>query len=268
MGPFWALDDDQWFGDDGTMRRTPAIAPNIAAPAALIGDPARAAILTALADGTARPAGELAEIAGLSRPAASAHLTRLVAGGLLAVEQEGRHRYFRLAGAHVAAVLEELALLAGSPAPLAAPRTPAAHGLRFARSCYDHLAGELGVALAAALIAEGALRSDEGKLPGGKRLRVTARGRARFARTFGIDTEALTPGRHGIACRCLDWTERRWHLGGPLGGWMLERMRIMGWILREDGSRAIRVTRSGAAALAREFGVRVPAAVAPSPPAP
>ena len=265
---FWPLDGDEWFTHDGTMRRTQTIAPNIAAPAALIGDPARAAILTALADGTARPAGELAEIAGLSRPAASAHLTRLVAGGLLAVEQDGRHRYFRLAGTHVAAVLEELARLAGPPAPLATPRTPAARGLRFARSCYDHLAGELGVALAAALTAEGALRAEEDKVPGSKRLRVTTRGRARFATTFGIDTAALTPGRHGIACRCLDWTERRWHLGGPLGGWMLERMRLMGWILRDDGSRAIRVTRPGAAALAREFGVRIPAAIAAPPPAP
>ncbi|MGH7044681.1 MAG: hypothetical protein ACREFY_21455, partial [Acetobacteraceae bacterium] len=144
-----------------------------------------------------------------------------------------------------------------------APRTPAAKGLRFARSCYDHLAGELGVALAAALIAEGALRPDEGK-----RLRVTPRGRTRFAATFGIDTKALTPGRHGVACRCLDWTERRWHLGGPLGGWMLERMRVMGWIAREDGSRAVRLTRAGAAALAESFGLRIPATVAASPPAP
>jgi DNA-binding transcriptional ArsR family regulator len=265
---FWPLDGDGWFTHGGTMRRAPTIAPNIAAPAALIGDPARAAILTALADGTARPAGELAEIAGLSRPAASAHLTRLVAGGLLAVEQEGRHRYFRLAGTHVAAVLEELARLAGPPAPLATPRTPAARGLRFARSCYDHLAGELGVALAAALAAEGALRAEEDKVPGSKRLRVTTRGQARFATTFGIDTAALTPGRHGIACRCLDWTERRWHLGGPLGGWMLERMRLMGWVVRDENSRAIQLTRPGAAALEREFGVRISAAVAASPPAP
>lgn len=250
------------------MRRAPAIAPNIAAPAGLIGDPARAAILTALADGTARPAGELAEIAGVSRPAASAHLARLVDGGLLAVEQEGRHRYFCLAGAQVAAVLEELARLAGPPVPLVAPRTPAARGLRFARSCYDHLAGELGVALAAALVAEGAVRTDDAAQPGDKRLRVTRRGRAQFAGTFEIDTDALTPGRHGIACRCRDWTERHWHLGGPLGGWMLERMRLMGWIARDDGSRAVRLTRAGATALAREFGLRFPAAVAASPPAP
>ncbi len=254
------------------MRRAsalvPKIAPHIAAPAALIGDPARAAILTALADGTARPTGELAAIAGLSRPAASAQLARLIAGSLLAVEQEGRHRYFRLADGRAAAVLEELALLAGPKPPRAAPRPWAPGGLRAARSCYDHLAGELGVALAAALTAEGALRAGDGTPPGGKRLRVTRRGRTRFAQTFGIDTDALTPGRHGIACRCLDGTERRWHLGGPVGGWMLERMRIMGWILREDGSRAIRVTRTGAATLAREFGVRIPAAVAAPSPAP
>ena len=245
------------------MSRPADIAPNIATPAALIGDPARAAMLTALADGTARPAGELAEIAGLSRPAASAHLARLVDGGLLAVEQEGRHRYYSLADARVAAVLEELARLAGPPAPLAAPRTPAARGLRFARSCYDHLAGELGVALADAMIREGALRPDEGK-----RLAITRRGRDRFAATFGIDTGALDPGRHGIACRCLDWTERRWHLGGPLGTAMLERMCDRGWIVRSEGTRGIALTRPGAAALDREFGVRLPPAVAAPPPAP
>ena len=249
------------------MRRSRDIAPNIAGPAALIGDPARAAMLTALADGTARPSGELAEVAGLSRSAASPHLARLLDGGLLAVEQEGRHRYYRLADAAVAAVLEELARLAVPPAPLAAPCTPAARSLRFARSCYDHLAGELGVALAEALTAEGALRFDP-SLPGRKRLRVTRQGRDRFAATFGIDTDSVTPGRHGIACRCLDWTERRWHLGGPLGWWTLERMRSMGWIEREEGSRVLHLTAAGAAALKSEFGLRFPAAVAAPPPAP
>ncbi len=230
--------------------------PDIASPAALIGDPARAAMLTALADGTARPAGELAEIAGLSRPAASAHLMRLTAGGLLAVEQEGRHRYYSLAGPQVAAVLEELARLAGAPATQRVPRgrlsSRPTGGMRFARSCYDHLAGELGVMLADALSAEGSLRPAEGKS-----LHVTRAGRARFIAVFDLDPVTLTPGRHGIACRCLDWTERRWHLGGPLGLWTMQRMEARGWIARTPDSRALSLTAPGARALNRQFGLRL-----------
>ena len=239
------------------------IEPDIATPAALIGDPARAAMLTALADGTARPAGELAEIAGLSRPAASAHLARLVGGGLLAVEQEGRHRYYSLAGTGIAAVLEELARFAGPPARLAAPRGRPTGALRFARSCYDHLAGEVGVALAAALARDGIVRPGEGKT-----LRIPRAGRARLIAVFGIDPETLTPGRHGVACRCLDWTERRWHVGGPLGWWMLERMRLSGWITRAANSRAIALTRAGEKALAREFGLRFTPSAGPVPHSP
>ncbi len=228
--------------------------PDIASPAALIGDPARAAMLTALADGTARPAGELAEIAGLSRPAASAHLARLTAGGLLSVEQEGRHRYYSLAGPQVAAVLEELARLTGPPTPQRIPRGRPTGGMRFARSCYDHLAGELGVMLAEALTREGSLRPAEGKS-----LRVTRAGRARFIAVFDLDPETLTPGRHGVACRCLDWTERRWHLGGPLGLWTMQRMEARGWIARAPQSRALSLTAPGARALNRPFGLRLSA---------
>ncbi|MGC8475016.1 MAG: ArsR/SmtB family transcription factor [Acetobacteraceae bacterium] len=227
--------------------------PDIASPAALIGDPARAAMLTALADGTARPAGELAAIAGLSRPAASAHLARLTAGGLLAVEQEGRHRYFSLALPQVAAVLEELARLAGgAPQPTRPARLRANRGMQFARSCYDHLAGTLAVSLADALAAEGSLRPGEGK-----RLTVTRAGRDRFQAVFGLDPDSLTPGRHGIACRCLDWTERRWHLGGPLGLWMFQRMEQAGWVARAPCSRAVGLTGPGARALGRHFGLRL-----------
>lgn len=250
-----------------TPALAPAAAPALGTPAALIGAPACAAMLTALADGTARPAGELARIAGLSRSAVAARLAQLLDGGLLAVEQDGRHRCYRLADAAVTLVLDELARLAPPPRAVPAPRTPPVGSLRFARSCYDHLAGELGVALAAALTAEGALRPDPVE-PEGRRLRVTRQGRDRFAATFGIDTDTLTPGRRGVVCRCRDWTERHWHLGGPLGWWMLERMCAMGWIDREDGSRALHLTTAGAAALAREFGLRFPPAVAPPPPAP
>jgi DNA-binding transcriptional ArsR family regulator len=134
--------------------------PNIATIAALIGDPARAAILTALTDGRALPAGELAVSAGLSPSAASAHLAKLLEGGLLLLEREGRHRYYRLAGPGVAAALESLAVISVQPSCVAVARPPQAQALRYARSCYDHLAGELGVAIALALEDRGADRAD------------------------------------------------------------------------------------------------------------
>ncbi len=227
--------------------------PNIATMAALIGDTARAAMLTALVDGRALPAGELAAAAGLSPPAASAHLAKLTGGGLLAVEREGRHRYYRLAGPGVASVLESLASLAGQPSRLEAQRTPQARALRHARTCYDHLAGELGVAVAAALEARGLLAPADGK-----RLDVTPAGTTWFATVFGIDVATLRPGRHGVACRCLDWTERRHHLAGPLGIRMLQRCCDLGWLARMPSSRAVRLTESGRYGLHEQLGVGVP----------
>ena len=147
---------------------------NIATVAALIGDPSRTAILTALADGRALPAGELATFAGLSPSAASAHLTKLLEGGLLALEREGRHRYYRLAGPGVAGALEGLALIAVQPWRSAVVHSPQAQALRHARSCYDHLAGKLGVDIAAALENRGLIASPEQ----GKSVDVTQAGAA------------------------------------------------------------------------------------------
>lgn len=226
--------------------------PNIASVAALIGDTARAAMLTALVDGRALPAGELAAAAGLSPPAASAHLAKLTDGGLLAVEREGRHRYYRLAGPGVAGVLESLASFAGQPSRPAAAYTPQARALRHARTCYDHLAGELGVAVAAALEGRGLLAPAEGK-----RLDVTPAGISWFAAVLGTDVTALRPGWHGIACHCLDWTERRHHLAGPLGVQVLRRCCDLGWLTRTPGSRAVQLTRSGRDSLRQQLGIDV-----------
>jgi DNA-binding transcriptional ArsR family regulator len=201
--------------------------PDLASVAALIGDPSRATMLMTLADGRALPAGELAAAAGLSLSGASAHLARLSQGGLIAVEREGRHRYYRLAGSQVAAALEALAPLAITPGwPRA--RLPATEALRRGRTCYDHLAGELGVALADGLVGHGLLTSGEGK-----RLEVTAAGKRWFADVLGIETARLRSGRHGIARRCLDWTERRHHVAGPLGAALLRRCRELGWAPRQ-----------------------------------
>ena len=224
--------------------------PGIATVAALIGDIGRAAMLTALVDGRALPAGELAAAAGLSPPAASAHLARLTDGGLLAVERAGRHRYYRLAGPEVAAILEALASHAGQPLRPTAARTPQVRALRHARTCYDHLAGELGVAVAAALENRGLL------VPaGGKRLDVTPAGVAWFAAVLGIDVGALKLGRHGVACRCLDWTERRHHMAGPLGARVLQRCCDLGWLVRAPQTRAVRLTGRGRDRLREELGI-------------
>ena len=225
--------------------------PNIATSAALIGDPARAAILSALADGRALPAGELAVAAGLSPSAASAHLAKLLDGRLLALEREGRHRYYRLAGPQVAAALESLSLIAAPPSRQAIVRSPQAQALRYARSCYDHLAGELGVTVAAALETRGLIA------PGGqgKRMNVTKAGAKWFETVLRIDVHELKPGRHGIACRCLDWTERRHHLAGPLGTQLFERCCEMGWLTRGRHSRAVELTRKGRNKLREHLGI-------------
>ena len=223
--------------------------PDVASIAALIGDPSRTAMLTALADGRALPAGKLATAAGLSLSGASAQLARLTKGGLLTVEREGRHRYYRLAGPHVAAALEGLALLAVTP-QRACARSPAAEALRRARTCYDHLAGHPGVALAKALEDHGLVMAGEGK-----RLEVTTAGRSWFLQVLEIETARLVAGQHGIARRCLDWTERRHHIAGPLGAALLHRFCELGWVIKEEGTRAVKLSRQGSAALDRALKI-------------
>jgi DNA-binding transcriptional ArsR family regulator len=225
--------------------------PNIATVAALIGDPARAAILGVLADGRALPAGELAASSGLSPSAASAHLIRLLEGGLMALEREGRHRYYRLAGPQVAAALESLALIVGQPPRSVVVRSPQAQALRYARSCYDHLAGKLGVDIAVALENRGLIAST-GE---GKRVDVTQAGVAWLAAVFAIDVRKLRPGRHGLACRCLDWTERRHHLAGPLGARLFQRCCDLGWLMRTPRSRAVQLTQKGRNNLRKQLGI-------------
>ncbi len=220
---------------------------NIAAPAALIADPTRAAMLSALLDGRAQPAGALAWAANVSAQAASNHLAKLTAGGLLKVETAGRHRYYRLASPEVAHAVEALACLAPPIRSLDEPRSPKARALRQARSCYGHLAGRLGVALTEALEAEGLIAQPEaGDDP--RHFTLTEAGRRRLAE-FGLDAAALRP-RPGLARRCLDWTERRHHLAGPLGVALFARMVALGWIEpARGGGRAVRLTAAGAEGL-------------------
>lgn len=222
--------------------------PNIAFVANLMADPSRAAMCLALAGGEARPAGELAARAGVSAQTASNHLAKLIAGRILRVEQQGRWRYYRLAGAEVGYAVEALAVVA-PPLPKRAETNGhdgAATYLKDARTCYSHLAGRLGVALADALVAERWLEDD------GRVYRVTPKG-ARSLRALGIEAtgRAQAPAR-----RCLDWTERRPHVAGAVGTALAELALRRGWVRRRRGTRALLVTPSGRTQLQRVFNVR------------
>lgn len=232
-----------------TTRPPTPVNPGVAAAAQLIADPARANMLMALVDGRARPAGELAYAAGVTPQTASSHLAKLLDGGMLTVETEGRHRYFRLAGAHVAQLLEQLAAIGPQAAVRRKPLSRDARRFCFARCCYDHLAGRLGVAVTRAL-QERALIVPVPE----KRFEVTPEGYDWFA-GFGLDVGALRPTRRGLARQCLDWTEREHHLAGPLGVQFLGLLCDKGWLRRSATSRAVEVTPQGWAGLKDRLGV-------------
>jgi DNA-binding transcriptional ArsR family regulator len=203
---------------------------DIAAVAALVGDPGRANMLAVLLDGRAHTATELARlahVAGIAAPTASGHLAKLQRGRLVTVAVQGRHRYYRLASADVARMLEGIMVVAAEPLPATRRIDPA---LRRARTCYDHLAGELGVAIADALIARGVIDfSNDGAT-------VTDKGRALLS-AAAISVEQ--PGRRPYCRPCLDWSERRPHLAGVLGAALLERALKKRLVRRREGSRAL-----------------------------
>ncbi|HEY9760658.1 MAG TPA: winged helix-turn-helix domain-containing protein [Oculatellaceae cyanobacterium] len=224
--------------------------PIITATAALIADPARTSMLMMLMDGRAYPAGELACAAGVTAQTASSHLAKLLAGGLVEVETEGRHRYYRLAGPHIVATLKRLASVSPTYIVRRKSPDPEANHLRFARTCYDHLAGRLGVAIAKAMFSRNYFSNVEGKT-----LIVTASG-AEWFRSRGLDIGQIEPGRHGIARRCLDWTEREHHIAGPLGTQFFILSCTAGWFHRPIGSRVVEITPKGWSALNEHFDIR------------
>ncbi len=220
--------------------------PSIARIGALVGDPARANMLTALMSGQALTAGELAIEAGVAANTASGHLAQLLDGGLLAVEKQGRHRYFRLAGPDIAETLEALMDLAsrnGGRRTRPGPKDPE---LRRARVCYDHLAGEQGVALMARMTAGKLLALGDGSIE------MTAHGERHFA-AFGIDVAALKSASRPVCRSCLDWSMRRPHLAGGLGAALLTRIVHLGWARRLPASRIVRFVPSGEKAFAKLF---------------
>lgn len=227
---------------------------DVAPAAALLADPARVAILMALMDGRALPAGELARAAGVGASTASSHLSRLIKAGWVDVEDQGRHRYMRLINPDVAGLLEALAVVGGPPVTRHQERGGPPEELRMARSCYDHLAGRAGVALAESLLRDGSL-VEEGRL-----YTVTESGEGRLSQ-FGIDVgrlaEEARKNRRYLARNCLDWSERRHHIAGALGTALLERVLELGWFERRRGTRALRLTNEGRRAIQRQFQVRL-----------
>jgi len=205
-------------------------------------------MLLALLDGGALPASELAYRGTASPQAASAHLRKLVDGGLLAVTPSGRQRLYRLAKPEVGHAIEALLSIAAPPRIAALTQSLAAERLRTARTCYDHLAGRLGVAITDALVAKGALHA------AGSEFRVPPRGE-RFFGSLGIDVSGLRRGRRVLARRCMDWTERRPHLAGSLGMALLGRFIANHWLTRHARDRSVRVTEGGRWAMLRLFGV-------------
>ncbi|MCO4316462.1 winged helix-turn-helix domain-containing protein [Phyllobacterium sp. 21LDTY02-6] len=221
--------------------------------AALAGDPGRASMLYGLMDGRALTASELAQLAGITAQTASSHLTRMTDAGLLTVEKQGRHRYHRLASAAVAQMIESIMQLAAPPAPARSVRTgPRDAALRAGRTCYDHLAGHLGVSIADSLARDGHLEFN------GDAAEITASGLA-LLRNAGLDADAMAK-RGRILCRpCLDWSERRPHLAGALGAALCSHCFDRGWVRRIEGTRAVSVTPNGRRQLRETFGVTLDA---------
>ena len=219
-------------------RRSMKEGPSIAPIAALAGDPARANMLAALMSGKALTASELAGEAGVTAQTASSHLAKLEAGGLIAGLRHGRHRYFRLAGEDVAQMLEKMMGVAARAGHLRTRTGPADPLIRKARVCYDHLAGEMGVALFDALIESGRL------VRRGGQLHLTRRGEA-FVQSLDIELEALCAKRRPLCRVCLDWSMRRHHLAGMLGAALLERFIALGWAARDRKSRALIFSKFG-----------------------
>jgi DNA-binding transcriptional ArsR family regulator len=221
---------------------------DIAAAAALLAEPARAALVTAVIDEGELPATDLAARAHIAPSTASGHLARLVAGGFLTSSKNGRHRYYRLADPAVAAAVEALSLVAPQPPVRSLREANRSELLREARTCYDHLAGRVGVELARSLERDATLVRRNGGYELGPSSGVRLE-------ELGIDVAALVPLRRPLVRGCLDWSERELHVAGALGAALANRFFELGWIRRRDGNRSVEVTVQGRASFASELGL-------------
>lgn len=225
-------------------------APQIAEVAALVGDPARANILCALLGGRALTATELAFAAGVSPQTTSGHLGKLATARLILPMKQGRHRYFRLAGPHIGQMLESLMNVALEGPPRFQPKSKIDDQLRHARTCYDHIAGVLGVGLADSMSERGLL------VLGDEAGEVTAAG-ADFLSELGVDLAAAHQRRRVFCRPCLDWTERRPHIGGAVGAALASRCLELKWIERRRDSRALTITPAGRRGLLQAFSLSI-----------
>ena len=232
---------------------------NISTVAHLIAVPVRAVILITLADGNARPAGVLADAAGVTAQTASSHLAKLLAGGLLRVENKGRHRYYSLAGPHIPRVLESLASVGPVTPAWRSTANRSARALRFARCCYDHLAGQVGVAVTEAMLARGYLAERTEY-----EYELTPTGRSLLQR-LGVDVGGTFANQTDHAHRCLDWTERQYHVSGPLGANLMNAFYAWEWIRPGHDTRAVTITPAGSKALREHFGIELDALRASQP---
>lgn len=224
------------------------IVPQMAEIAALVGDPARANILNALFDGRALTATELSSVANVSPQTTSGHLAKLTQAGLLTVVKQGRHRYYRLASSLVGQMLESIMAVASASPPRLRPRSPREDAMRLARTCYDHFAGKLGVAIADSLCERGhIILSDDGG-------QVTETG-MQFLSELGTDFSK--PSRRPFCRHCLDWTERRPHLSGVVGASIAIRCFDLGWVERERNPRALKITPKGREGFRASFGFSI-----------
>jgi DNA-binding transcriptional ArsR family regulator len=232
--------------------------PDLAWIASVVGDPARLRILLSLMDGRARTAKELAFLARIAAPTASGHLSKLLDSRLVAVEPQGRHRYYRIASPLVAQMVETMSVVAGETSRTHSRRRRVDPALAAARTCYDHLAGRLGVAISDALQAHGHIAFGDG---GGE---VTASGRAFFS-GLGLDLEGRGQGRRVFCKPCLDWTERRYHMAGAVGASFCAHCVSAGWVRRLRDNRAVEVSAEGRAAFAELLGIDPRALSYPAP---
>jgi DNA-binding transcriptional ArsR family regulator len=223
------------------------VSQEVAAVARLVGEKARAQMLLALLDGSPLTATELANMTEVSPQTVSSHLSQLVQGKLLSVESKGRHRYYRLAGVEVARVLESL--MTFSSVNFKTYKRVDLDALQFARVCYDHLAGKLGIALTESLLRQGWLKSADNYYE------VTPRGRTGFEK-FGLDVAEMSEHKL-VAPECLDWTEKRHHLAGALGTALTNIFLERKWLIKDKHSRIVHLTNEGQKGFAKVFGVRL-----------
>lgn len=221
----------------------------IAPVASLLADPVRVAILMALSDGREMSAGELALVAGVAASTASAHLSRLTESGFVGMRPQSRHRFYRLIRPELTRVMEALAVVAPTSTPRTYRQARIGRAVRAARTCYDHLAGRLGVLLTQTLMERGVLRPD------GRQFNVTPAGET-FLSGIGLDLAAARASRRAFAPACLDWSERVPHVAGALGAGLLGLLFEKRWLARTSDSRAVEITAAGRRGFEQQFGIR------------